>query len=83
MKRIVSWYSLVAPGILVAATGVGAGDLIFASFAGSNIGLTIVWAAVVGAGLKWLLTEGLARWQMATDSTLIEGSVRHLPGAAQ
>ena len=73
MKTILSWYYIVAPGILVAATGVGAGDLIFASFAGSNIGLTVLWVAAVGAVLKWMLTEGLARWQMATNTTLLEG----------
>ncbi len=83
MKTILSWYYIVAPGILVAATGVGAGDLIFASFAGSNIGLTVLWVAAVGAVLKWMLTEGLARWQMATNTTLLEGLTRHLPLFAQ
>ena len=80
MDKSKSWFSAIAPGILVAATGVGAGDLIFASFAGSNIGLSILWLAVLGALLKWVLAEGLARWQMGTNTTLLEGSTRHLPG---
>ena len=83
MRRIHSWYYIISPGILVAATGVGAGDLIFASFAGSNIGLTILWVVVIGALLKWMLAEGLARWQMATNTTLLEGSIRHLPRSTQ
>jgi Mn2+/Fe2+ NRAMP family transporter len=76
-----SWFSKIALGLLVAATGVGAGDLITASLAGSAVGLAILWAAVAGALLKWVLNEGIARWQMATSSTLLEGWVRHLGGA--
>ena len=75
-----SWYSKIVLGLLVAATGVGAGDLITASLAGSAVGLAILWAAVAGALLKWVLNEGIARWQMATSSTLLEGWVRHLGG---
>lgn len=69
---------MLAPGILIAATGVGAGDLITASIAGSRIGVAIVWAALVGAVLKWTLNEGIARWQMATNTTLLEGWVERL-----
>ena len=57
MKRLYALYAIVAPGILVAATGVGAGDLITASLAGAHVGTTILWAVLVGALLKWTLTE--------------------------
>jgi Mn2+/Fe2+ NRAMP family transporter len=67
------WFAVVAPGILVAATGVGAGDLLTASLGGSKIGAVLVWGAVVGALLKWTLNEGVARWQMGTGTTLLEG----------
>lgn len=70
--------SLIGPGILVAATGVGAGDLATATFTGANLGTAILWAVLVGAGLKFVLNEGLTRWQLATGTTLLEGSVRHL-----
>lgn len=65
--------TLLGPGILVAATGVGAGDLLTAGLAGSRHGLTLLWAAWIGALLKWFLNEGIARWQMATDTTVLEG----------
>ena len=64
---------LILPGILVAATGVGAGDLATASFSGSQLGLAILWAVVVGGVFKFVLTEGLARWQLATGQTFLEG----------
>jgi Mn2+/Fe2+ NRAMP family transporter len=68
----------LGPGLAVAATGVGAGDLMAALVAGADFGLAVLWAIVVGALLKLALNEGLARWQLATGSTLLEGWVRHL-----
>ncbi|MHC5007439.1 MAG: Nramp family divalent metal transporter [Planctomycetota bacterium] len=70
--------SLIGPGLLVAATGVGAGDLATAGFAGSRLGVAILWAVALGAFLKFVLTEGLARWQLATGQTLLEGAITRL-----
>ncbi|HUT95068.1 MAG TPA: Nramp family divalent metal transporter [Thermoguttaceae bacterium] len=69
---------VLGPGILVAATGVGAGDLATGAFAGGKLGLAVLWAVLVGAGLKFVLNEGLARWQLATGTTFLEGCVLHL-----
>jgi Mn2+/Fe2+ NRAMP family transporter len=68
------------PGLVIAATGLGAGDLIAASIAGANYGTAILWAAGLGAIMKFALNEGLARWQIATGSTLLEGWMQRLPG---
>jgi len=68
-----SLLATLGPGILVAATGVGAGDLATAAFTGSRLGVAVLWAVVVGAGLKLVLNEGLARFQLATGETLLEG----------
>ncbi|MCB9851975.1 MAG: Nramp family divalent metal transporter [Phycisphaerales bacterium] len=59
--------------MLVAATGVGAGDLMTAGLAGSRLGVVVAWTAIVGAILKYALNEGVARWQMSTGTTLLEG----------
>ncbi|MEE8093703.1 MAG: Nramp family divalent metal transporter [Gammaproteobacteria bacterium] len=67
--------------MLLAATGVGGGDLATASFAGSILGTAVLWAVLVGAFLKFVVTEGLARWQLATGGTLLEGVAHRLgPG---
>jgi Mn2+/Fe2+ NRAMP family transporter len=71
---------LIGPGVLVAATGVGAGDLLTASMAGSALGVSILWAALAGAVLKWFLNEGIARWQMATGTSILEGWAQRLGG---
>ncbi len=69
--------AILLPGLLVAATGVGAGDLATASFTGSQLGVTVLWAVVVGGVFKFVLTEGLARWQLATGDTFLEGATEH------
>lgn len=69
---------LLGPGLAVAATGVGAGDVVSAALAGARFGMVILWAAAAGAAIKFVLNEGIARWQLATGTTLLEGWGRHL-----
>lgn len=69
----------VGPGIVIAATGVGAGDLIAASVSGARFGTAILWAAVIGAVIKYVINENLARWQLVTGTTLLEGWIQRLP----
>ena len=70
---------LIGPGLLVAAAGIGAGDIVSATMAGSSHGLTLLWVVALAAFLKCFLNEGIARWQLATDTTAIEGWSLHLP----
>jgi Mn2+/Fe2+ NRAMP family transporter len=67
--------ALIGPGLLVAATGVGAGDLATAAFSGDKLGLAVLWAVVLGALFKFIVNEGLARWQLATGETILEASL--------
>ena len=73
MKPLAGLFTIIGPGLLVAATGVGAGDLATGAFAGSLLGIGILWAVLVGAYLKFIVTEGIARWQLATGTTILEG----------
>ncbi|WP_185984169.1 Nramp family divalent metal transporter [Aureimonas mangrovi] len=66
-------WKLIGPGIVVAATGVGAGDLVATLIAGSRFGYALLWAAVVGCVVKIALAEGSARYHLATGSTMLEG----------
>jgi len=69
--------SIIGPGILIAATGVGAGDLATAAFTGNRLGVAVLWAVIVGAVLKYVINEGLTRFQLATGDTLLEGCVEN------
>jgi len=77
MPRRLSLATL-GPGLLLFATTVGAGDLLTASLAGAEAGLAVLWAVPVGVILKWTLSEGIARWQVATGATLLEGWITRL-----
>jgi Mn2+/Fe2+ NRAMP family transporter len=66
------------PGLLVAATGVGAGDLATAAFTGNALGVAVLWAVVAGAAVKFALNEGLTRFQLASGETLLEGAMGRL-----
>ncbi|MCS0634527.1 Nramp family divalent metal transporter [Streptomyces sp. LP05-1] len=63
----------IGPGIVVAATGVGAGDLVATLIAGSRFGYTLLWAAVIGCLVKISLAEAAGRWHLATGRTLFDG----------
>ncbi|MCF2125961.1 Nramp family divalent metal transporter [Strepomyces sp. STD 3.1] len=67
-----SW-RYIGPGIVVAATGVGAGDLVATLIAGSNFGYTLLWAAVIGCLVKISLAEACGRWHLSTGTTVFEG----------
>jgi len=63
----------------MAASGIGASDIISATVGGATYGPALLWALALGAFFKFVLSEGLARWQLATGSTALEGWARYLP----
>lgn len=66
-------WKLIGPGIVVAATGVGAGDLVATLIAGSRFGYALLWAAVIGCVVKIALAEATGRWHLATGRTMFDG----------
>src|SRR5262245_2994068 len=70
---------LIGPGLIVAAAGIGAGDLVASTLGGAGYGLLFLWVVALAAFLKCILNEGIARWQLATETTAIEGWAAHLP----
>jgi Mn2+/Fe2+ NRAMP family transporter len=74
-----SFLTLAGPGLVVAATGIGSGDVVSATVGGARYGVVLLWAILIGAFFKFVLSEGIARWQLATGTTVIEGWAEHLP----
>lgn len=74
-----NFWRMFVPGMLVAATGVGAGDLATAALIGAETGVTLLWAAVVGCAFKWLLSEGIARYQLGCGDSVVRAMFRTLP----
>ena len=71
-------FKTFGPGIVVAATGIGAGDLIAAAVSGAQYGYALLWAAIVGAILKYVLNEGVSRWQLVNGSSLMQAWMEKL-----
>lgn len=72
-------FKWVGPGLIMAVSGIGASDIVSATVGGALYGTSLLWALVLGAFFKFVLTEGLARWQLATGTTLLQGWAKYLP----
>ncbi len=68
-----SRWRAIGPGIIAAATGVGAGDLVATLAAGSRFCYVLLWAVIAGVLLKIALGEAVGRYHLATGSTLLRG----------
>ena len=66
-------WKIVGPGLVVAATGVGAADMVATLVAGSRYGYALLWAVIVGVILKIVLVEGAGRYTLATGKTIFAG----------
>lgn len=75
----ISFLKLAGPGLIVAAAGIGSGDVVSATVGGANYGVVLLWGIAIGAFFKFVLNEGIARWQLATGTTALEGWAEHLP----
>jgi Mn2+/Fe2+ NRAMP family transporter len=72
-------FAWLGPGVVMAASGIGASDIVCATVGGATYGLALLWALALGAFFKFVLSEGIARWQLATGSTALEGWMSQLP----
>lgn len=77
--KIARHFKSIGPGILIAATGVGAGDMITAAVGGANYSYVILWSVMIGAMLKYVLNEGIARWQISSGQSMTEAWLLHFP----
>jgi Mn2+/Fe2+ NRAMP family transporter len=66
-------WKIIGPGLVVAATGVGAADMVATLVAGSRYGYQLLWAVVLGVILKIVLVEGAGRYTLSTGKTIFEG----------
>nr|WP_106297392.1 Nramp family divalent metal transporter [Knoellia remsis] len=66
-------WRLIGPGLIVAATGVGAIDLVATLIAGQKYGYALLWAVIVGCIMKVVLVEGAGRYSLASGNTIYEG----------
>jgi Mn2+/Fe2+ NRAMP family transporter len=78
-SRFLSPLRHLGPGLVLAAAGIGAGDVITATVTGAKYGTQLAWALLACVLLKYAINEGLARWQLATGTTIIAACAQRLP----
>ncbi len=70
-KKLWAAFGAIGPGIVMAATGIGASDFFSGIWAGSSAGPSVLWAVLFGVVLKYYLTEGIARRQILTGQSYL------------
>lgn len=76
--------AVLGPGLVLAATSVGAGDMVTSLAGAAGYGMALLWAIAVGVVLKFALTEAVGRLYMASGLTVItslRSAARWLPAA--
>ncbi len=76
MPEPLSLGKMLGPSVILAGLGVGSGEYILWPFIASNIGLTFMWAAVVGVTLQFFLNMEIERYTLATGETAVVGFAR-------
>ncbi|WP_304235842.1 Nramp family divalent metal transporter [Jiulongibacter sediminis] len=65
-------FQKIGPGLLVAAAGIGAGDMIISIQTGLEFRWIYPLVVILACVLKYTITEGIAKHQLASGKSLIE-----------
>lgn len=65
-------FQKIGPGLLVAAAGIGAGDMIISIQTGLEFRWIYPLVVILACVLKYTITEGIARHQLASGKSIIE-----------
>jgi hypothetical protein len=71
-----STWSIVGPGIVAAGVGLASGEFILYPFIASQVGLSFVWAALVGLMTQYFINMEIERYTLATGETVLTGFSR-------
>ena len=77
--RYPGFFDRLGPGLLLAATSIGASHLVMSPKAGSTFGFQLIWLVTLTHVFKYHAFESGPRYAVATGESLIAGYMR-LPG---
>ncbi|GAA0522467.1 iron transporter [Saccharopolyspora subtropica] len=69
-------WRLIGPGIVAAGVGLASGEFILFPYITSQVGLTFVWAALLGLVTQYFLNMEIERYTLATGETAVTGFSR-------
>ncbi len=77
MPEPLSLRKLLGPSVILAGIGVGSGEYILWPFIAANVGIAMLWAAIVGVTLQFFINMEVERYTLATGETAVSGFARY------
>ena len=66
-KNFVQYIKSMGPGIVVALTWLGAGDLVDSAVAGANYGYSLMWAILIALFVRFIFVSTIAKYQLCNQ----------------
>ncbi|MEZ5397265.1 MAG: Nramp family divalent metal transporter [Bryobacterales bacterium] len=70
---------LIGPGLILASSIVGSGELIATTVLGAEMGYTLLWLVIISCIIKIVVQNELGRYAIGTGETTLE-AFDHVPG---
>jgi len=67
---------ILGPGVIITATAMGSGEYVLWPYITSQVGLAVIWAAILAILLQFFLNMEVERYTIATGETAITGFTR-------
>lgn len=71
-----STWRIIGPGVIAAGAGLASGEFVLYPYIASQVGLVIVWAALIGLATQFFLNMEIERYALATGETALTGFSR-------
>ena len=68
-----NYWRLVGPGIVAGGVGLSSGEFVLWPFIASQVGLILLWGAIVGVVTQFFLNMEVERYTLATGETAVTG----------
>ena len=78
-RSLATAFGRIGPGMVLAASIVGSGELIATTTLGAQVGFTVLWIILVSCAIKPVVQAEFGRYTIATGDTGLEGFNR-IPG---
>jgi hypothetical protein len=68
-----NYWQLVGPGIVAGGVGLSSGEFVLWPYIASQVGLVLLWGAVVGVVTQFFINMEVERYTLATGETVLTG----------
>jgi Mn2+/Fe2+ NRAMP family transporter len=65
-----SWFG---PGFIWMVSSVGSGSVLFTPRVGARYGFELLWIAILGAFLTWVIIREIGRYTVVSGKTILDG----------